>query len=515
MGFPPQVNAAKAGAGGAEWRRRIASSARVAAWLLAFLAYAFAFQGSRGLWEPDEGRYTDVALEMLRLGDIIQPFLHHELPHYTKPPLTYWAIAASVRAFGRSEWAVRLPNALAFVGTVLAIWALGCRLVPRRPWLPALVYAGSLLPYTAANIVTTDTLLTFFETVAVLGFVLAWRSRDAGRRRLALLLMWSGFGLAFLTKGPPGLLPLLALLCFAAWTGGFPGVRRLFTVAGLILFALLGLSWYLLVSIERPELLHYFLREEVVGRVATARHNRNPQWYGALLVYVPTLLVGSLPWTGEVLAALKATPRLLHRRFWAERRRHDPEGLLLLCWLLLPLAVFFVARSRLQLYILPLWAPLALLLARGLADRMRLSPSRRAALGLWLLFLVGIRFAASALSYERNARDLADAMRRSAGSPVDEVVFVGSRPYYGLSLYLDAEVERIELEGWQAKEGEGVTGETLRNEEEELEGRRVFVVADPLEPAFLEQVSATGMRAIRAGTHHRYRFFTLTTDSGG
>jgi len=33
----------------------------------------------------------------------------------------------------------------------------------------------------------------------------------------------------------------------------------------------------------------------------------------------------------------------------------------------LPLAVFFLARSRLELYLLPLFAPLALLLARPLA----------------------------------------------------------------------------------------------------------------------------------------------------
>ncbi|MBK6435618.1 MAG: hypothetical protein IPF83_06940 [Rhodanobacteraceae bacterium] len=47
-------------------------------WLtLAFaLAFGFAFQGSRGLWETDEGRYTQVAMEMLRSGDYITPRRH-------------------------------------------------------------------------------------------------------------------------------------------------------------------------------------------------------------------------------------------------------------------------------------------------------------------------------------------------------------------------------------------------------------------------------------------------------
>ena len=30
---------------------------------------AFSFQGTRHLWDPDEGRYSDVAHQMLDLGD--------------------------------------------------------------------------------------------------------------------------------------------------------------------------------------------------------------------------------------------------------------------------------------------------------------------------------------------------------------------------------------------------------------------------------------------------------------
>jgi 4-amino-4-deoxy-L-arabinose transferase len=31
------------------------------------------FQGLRGLWEADEGRYACIALQMLRTGDFISP----------------------------------------------------------------------------------------------------------------------------------------------------------------------------------------------------------------------------------------------------------------------------------------------------------------------------------------------------------------------------------------------------------------------------------------------------------
>ena len=59
------------GAAGGSTLQGLASSfaARPALLLVALFVYALAFQGSRGLWEPDEGRYTAVALEMERLSD--------------------------------------------------------------------------------------------------------------------------------------------------------------------------------------------------------------------------------------------------------------------------------------------------------------------------------------------------------------------------------------------------------------------------------------------------------------
>ena len=82
--------------------------------IICLLVYCLAFQGVRPLWEPDEGRYTAVAMEMLRQGDWLKPQLHREQPHWTKPPLTYWVIAASVSFLGRNEFAARLVSSLSF-----------------------------------------------------------------------------------------------------------------------------------------------------------------------------------------------------------------------------------------------------------------------------------------------------------------------------------------------------------------------------------------------------------------
>jgi len=66
---------------------------------------------------------------------------------------------------------------------------------------------------------------------------------------------------------------------------------------GRVLFAVVALSGYGVVTAKTPGLLRYFLGGEVVNRVASDDFDRNGQWYGWLTVYVPTLLIGTLPWT--------------------------------------------------------------------------------------------------------------------------------------------------------------------------------------------------------------------------
>ncbi len=490
--------------------------------LAALLLYVLAFQGSRGLWEPDEGRYTDVALQMLWTGDFLHPHLSPELPHYSKPPLTYWAIAASFAGGGDSEWAARLPNALAFALTVLLVAGLARRLVPAAPpWWAALAYATSLLPFVAASTVSTDTLLTLWETLAVFGFADCWWSEDPRRAARARLLMWGAFGLAFLTKGPPGLLPLLAILPFSVLARGRSGLRRVVSVGSLALFLAVGFWWYAVVVALRPELLSYFLRFEVADRLFTPVHHRNSQWYGALAVYVPTLLVGSLPWTAPLFRGLRRLPTLARPTAWRRRLAADPEAAFLLLWLLVPLAVFFAARSRLPYYLLPLFVPLALLLAREAAGtggrRPLFDPGRtahRVLLAAWLVALVGLKAVSAHVERPEDSRRFARVLQAAAGRPFGEVVFVDAEPRYGLAFYLETDVERVYLEpGSRARNPlaprRGLLDELARP------AARVFVTrargAEPFEAA----AAQLGCRALRRGGDGDLRFYVLEPAPAG
>ena len=464
------------------------ASARPPWWLVVLLLLiAFAFQGSRAIWEPDEGRYTGASLNMLASGDWLLPTLDGEHPHLTKPPMTYWALASSFGLLGTNEWAARLPGALAFVGTGLLVFGLGRRLLPAKPWLPALVWALSLGPMIGASVVSTDALLVFFETAAMLAFVEAW-SRDGASRSRWVLAMWLAWGLAFMTKGPPALLPLLAMVVMLI-AHDRRALRAFFPVAGLVLFAVVAFTWFALIARQDPDRLGYFLGYEVYDRIFTGTHDRNSRWYQAFEIYLPILILGALPWWPMALVGAGG-PRAAIGKLRARIVVRDREWLLLLYWFFGPLLIFFLAKSRLHLYVLPLFVPLSLMLARALAnwpwlDRRRLAVTV-AATAVALISLKGL---AAHWPADRDARVMAMAIREIIEPhDIDEIVFVDMRGFHGLQLYLDVHIESVRTGTRPMAPSRFVAEENLCEEIAEHENN-VYALKESRMPEFVGSVA--------------------------
>lgn len=323
---------------------------------------AFAFQGSRGIYESTEGRYSLCALEMVESGNWLEPTLKGE-PHWTKPPLGYWNIAAGLTLLGRHEWGARLGNSVCLALTVLLVGLLGrCLWDSRTGLLAALVYATSAFPVMAAFTINTDTLLCLWEVAAVLGFAAFARASTPGRRQACILGMWLAFGLAFFTKGPVGLLPLLAIISWWALQGRQRRPAGLFWWPAVVLFVLVGFGWYLAMVVKYPHLLGYFVGDEIVNRVASDKFGRNPEWYQPFKLYLPELLLGGGVWSWW-LYRLAREQRAWRRAFWRQLWNDRGPALFLVLWVIPALAVFAVSRSRLPLYVLPLFPAIALAIA--------------------------------------------------------------------------------------------------------------------------------------------------------
>ena len=482
--------------GSARWRRL---------WLVLLpLVLALVLLGHRGIWDPDEGRYTNVALNMLDSGDWLNPHRSTEVGHWTKPPLTYWAIASSITVFGHDPWAARLPAALSYLLCVWLVWRIARRIVPGDEDPAALVYATMLFTLGASQIITTDYLLAACETLAAWAFM---ESRSPGNARpwRYVLLMWFALALAFLAKGPPGLLPLLV---FVAWDWLVPSEHarhRRFDVAGVALFLLLAAPWYVAVILGNPGLLKYFIGDEVVNRVASNEFGRHGEWYGWLQVYLPTLLLGSLPWTLDLLRWARALPA--RARAWRSRaaRAEHAHPLFIALWLLLPLVVFCAARSRLPLYVLPLFAPLAIAIAMQRRADGRGLP-RPALLLAWAAALLALKFAAAYWPTHKDAADWAAAIRERAPGPVSQVAFVEDMARYGLHLHLGVGVEKLSLQPLQQPRFNPEYDEDVADEiGDDPDPAAVWITKLEAWPRVQAKLRALGYEAIPQGTPYQGR----------
>jgi len=313
-----------------------------------------------------------------------------------------------------------------------------------------------------------------------------------------MLTMWVAFGLAFLTKGPPGLLPLTAIIGHRLWLGRKANLPSLRYWPGLLVLLAIGLSWFALVIGRRPGLLQYYLVHEVYGRVVTGEHNRNSEWYKAFVVYLPVLLLGTLPWSYWLWRYCCARIRALFSSFRKSLDYAQSQDLFLLFWFLIPLSLFMLASSRLPLYLLPLFAPLALLAARGLETAsFSWTKSKLAWTAAWCLLLVALRIIAAEVPYKKDVAPLASSIRNSVLEPFTEIAFYDTDPIHGLDFYLDKEIE-------------SVTPATL--DDELVEGESPLWVMPPQHAASFLQATATRGRKFRqvGKINGRYLLFLET-----
>jgi 4-amino-4-deoxy-L-arabinose transferase len=253
------------------------------------------------------------------------------------------------------------------------------------------------------------------------------------------------------------------------------------------------------VIVANPGLLGYFVGYEVFGRVFTGVHDRNAHWYGAIQVYLPVLMLGMLPWSPVLAAPLRSLwrQRATLRNWWQRRAIEDRW---LLIWFTLPLLVFIFARSRLPLYLLPLMAPLALLVARRWQRSGQL-PLQRIALtaAISAVALLSLKIGVpNLLPHAKDTREIAAAMRLQWPDP-DEIVFIEETPLYGLRFYLGVPVERVTLRKKDDPAFDSLLLEELHGHE-----KRVFVTTEARTERIRHTLAPAGFRFVEEARIERY-----------
>ncbi len=321
--------------------------------VFSFLLYSYQM-GRIGLTDPDETFYAQTAKEMLNGHHFLTPFIFGH-PQFEKPILFYWLLLLSFKVFGITEWAARLWPALFGALGVVSTFLIGKVMFTRKVGLyAALILATGFLYLGLSRIVLTDVVLTVFILLSMLSFYLGYTKTH---KTNFYILSYIFAGLAVLTKGPLGIIiPFSTIVLFfiiqKKWT---LGRRFLLCWPGWLLFLIVTLPWYVLVSLRFGKffLYSFFIHENIQRYFVTAEHLSNNHWY----FYPAVILLGLFPWSN-----------LLPFMFTKKKGPLSQPRLFLNIWFWFTLLLFTFAQSKLISYILPLFPALCLLFAKALVD---------------------------------------------------------------------------------------------------------------------------------------------------
>ena len=313
--------------------------------LAACVAALFFSLNNRALWDPDEGRYAEMAREILVLNDWVTPHLNG-LVYFEKPMMYMWLEAVSFKAFGVSEWAARLVSLLSALGGAALVGFMAKRLWGSKAGLiAALCLMTSAEYFVLADAVDINMTLTLFITAAFVFFRLGHVEGKPGY----LLLFWASMACATLTKGPIGLiLPMGAIGLFILMTRRFDLIANSKPVSGGLVYLAITLPWFMIVSMRNPGFFSFFFIDQNLLRYTVSHEHNQPIFY-----FLVVILAGALPWTFLFPSAVK--------ELWKNRASHD--ALYIAVWFAFVLGFFSLSSSKLATYVLPCFPPLALFMA--------------------------------------------------------------------------------------------------------------------------------------------------------
>jgi len=132
--------------------------------------------------------------------------------------------------------------------------------------------------------------------------------------------------------------------------------------------------------------------------------------------------------------------------------RKGSKGSFLLLWLLLPLIIFCLVKSRLELYVLPIYAPIVLAIARGIYTGAGRTGALRRVVIISVLTAFTLAGLKGVTSYSFNKKDMKALYKlcREVGRDDARFVSFNRSKLYGLQYYLNGDLRRTSLTGREA-----------------------------------------------------------------
>ncbi len=327
--------------------------------------------GGTALLDDADASHALVSREMMQRHDYVVMFLNG-VRYLQKAPIHYWMVVATYKLFGQTEFAVRLPVALAMVGLTLMAFVFGRRFFGERAGLyAALATCTSAGMYMFTRIMIPEAIVALEFTAIFYIFLRAWNHEIDER-----LGYWSVAALiacAVLTRGLIGVvLPVGTLVAFITLTGGWRRWRELHIPSSLLIFLAIVVPWHVIAELRAPGgpthhgfLWSYFINEHVKRALGT----RWPPDYDAtpLPLWWAAHLAWFFPWSVFLPLGLKLLP---HPRTWFKPMEKEAQArLMLFTWAACILGFFSVVTgSRMEYYAFGAWPACTILIGVGIAS---------------------------------------------------------------------------------------------------------------------------------------------------
>ncbi len=305
------------------------------------------------LLDWDEATYAEVAHEAVSSGSYLD-FTWNGNPYLKKPPLLFWMMAASFKAFGENEFAARLPSMLLGLGTLTLIYLSAGYVAGRL----AGILAGSIplgfyfFVARGGRECSTDAPLVFFSTLALYALL-----RARGNRRW-LPVAGAACGLAILSKGIAGLIPLIVVTISVVAIPGFTSIGA----NGLVFFlgaaTAVAAPWYIYQVVFNWSLFwSTFVKQETLLRVASHLEDERKSASYSLQAFCGEIRI---LWPVLIPFAALAFTQLRHG-VRATLQHIPPAIAVWTMWMLLALGAACVVQTKLGWYVLPALIPVAML----------------------------------------------------------------------------------------------------------------------------------------------------------
>jgi len=369
------------------------------------------------LWDRDEPRFAQAAVEMRASGDYLVPTFSGEV-RPQKPPLIYWLMTLSLSLFGQREFAVRFWSPVGIAVSAIATFVVARRLAsPRAALLAMIVLAATPLTLVEGVAATTDAVLLALITSSV-AIGVEWFFRPPTWRHTVAL--GALLGLGALTKGPVAVaLPLAVLAAALAltrdaipWRGRMVAALGCSAIVGVVVFA----AWYVPAASRTATIGARGPLYETLARVIEIQEGHGTSIWVAPFYYAVVIAIGFAPWTARLFAAIHASVRT---------RARSTADVLLAVWILVPFVAFTLAATKLPHYILPVWPALAIAVARTFDAGGSIDDGQIRRVGRWAGLAAGVVLVAGLVaspSIER-AKPVAEVAQAVRAANVDGPLF--------------------------------------------------------------------------------------------